>query len=105
MATPTDERRDLVTVVATMRAQPGREDELRAALEEMVGPSTGDAGCVTYDLHQGLDDPAVFVFYENWESAEELQAHLRQPHVARFSAAAAGLLDGDITILRVRRIA
>lgn len=28
MATPTDERRDLLTVIVHMRAKPGREDEL-----------------------------------------------------------------------------
>ncbi len=105
MPTPTDERPDLLTVVATMRAQPGKEDALRAALVEMAGPSTGDAGCVNYDLHQGVDDPTVFVFYENWESAEALRDHLAQPHLARFEQVAPELLAGPVAITRLHRIA
>jgi hypothetical protein len=38
MTTPTDDRRDLVTVFATMRAAPGKEDELRRWLESVVEP-------------------------------------------------------------------
>jgi quinol monooxygenase YgiN len=33
--TPTDDRRDLLTVIADMRAAPGKRDELRAALEAL----------------------------------------------------------------------
>lgn len=33
MPTPTDERRDLLTVIAYMRARPGKEHELRQALD------------------------------------------------------------------------
>ena len=34
-----------------------------------------ETGCVNYDLHQGIEDPAAFYFYENWETAEQLDAH------------------------------
>lgn len=38
MPTPTDDRRDLLTVIAHMKAKPGKEEELRAALEALVEP-------------------------------------------------------------------
>ena len=31
MPTPTDDRRDLLTVIASMRAKPGQEDRLRTS--------------------------------------------------------------------------
>ena len=40
MTTPTDDRRDLVTVFASMRAAHSKEDELRRWLESVVGPTT-----------------------------------------------------------------
>ena len=61
MTTPTDERRDLLTVVATMRARAGKEEELREALEALVEPTSREAGYVNYDLHQNLEDPGEFV--------------------------------------------
>jgi quinol monooxygenase YgiN len=106
MATPTDERRDLLTVIAYMRAKPGREDELRAALEALIPPTKDERGCVNYDLHQGVKDPSVFFFYENWESAGHLDAHLDAPHLQQFSARLDDLLDeGGLTITRLQRIA
>jgi quinol monooxygenase YgiN len=104
MSTPTDDR-DLLTVFATMRAAPGKRAEVREALAALVSPTTAEDGCVTYDLHQGIDDPDTFHFYENWESAEALEAHSRAPHIAAFGARASDLLAEGPTVHRVERIA
>jgi quinol monooxygenase YgiN len=105
MSTPTDDRRDLVTVFAWMRAAPGKEDELRRWLESVVEPTTNEAGCVSYDLHQSLEDPAAFFFYENWETPQQLDAHRGTPHMTAFAAVLDDLLDeSGLTVNRVRRI-
>ena len=105
MPTPTDNRRDLLTVVASMRANPGKEQALREALEALVDPTVKEDGYVNYDLHQAVDDPAVFFFYENWESGEALDAHLATPHLVDFIGKMGDLLDGELKISRLRRIA
>ena len=106
MPTPTDDRRDLLTVIAYMRTAPGKRDELRAALEALVEPTSKEKGYVNYDLHQGTEDPDRFFFYENWESGEHLDAHLAAPHLAEFAGRLADLLDENgLTVNRVRRIA
>ena len=65
-----------------------------------------EAGYVNYDLHQGIEDPGTFIFYENWESSEHLDAHLATPHLVHFAGIMGGLLDENgLTINRVRRIA
>ena len=70
-------------------------------------PTTlAEDGCVTYDLHQGTEDPDFFTFYENWESASKLDAHLGAPHLTAFAARLGDLLDeGGLTINRVQRVA
>lgn len=106
MATPTDQRRDLLTVIAYMKAAPGKEDELREALVGLVEPTSQEDGYVNYDLHEAVDDPGAFYLYENWESGEKLDAHLAAPHLVAFAARVPGLLDGSgLTIRRVQRIA
>ena len=106
MPTPTDDRRDLLTVIAHMRAAPGKRDELRAALEALVEPTSKEQGYVNYDLHQGIEDPDRFFFYENWESDADLDAHLDAPHLRDFAARIPELLDDDgLSVNRVRRIA
>ncbi|MBV9795594.1 MAG: antibiotic biosynthesis monooxygenase [Actinobacteria bacterium] len=106
MPTPTDDRRDLLTVIAYMHAKPGKEGELRAALESLIDTTTAESGCVNYDLHQGVEDPGTFFFYENWESGAHLDAHLDAPHLRDFAAKVDDLLDaGGLTITRLQRIA
>ena len=106
MPTPTDDRRDLLTVIAYMRTAPGKRDELRAALEALVEPTSKEQGCVNYDLHQGIEDPYRFFFYENWESDADLDAHLDAPHLRDFAARIPELLDDEgLSVNRVRRIA
>ncbi len=106
MPTPTDDRRDLLTVIAYMRAAAGKRDELRQALEALIEPTSQEKGYVNYDLHQSLEDPDLFFFYENWESGEDLDAHLAAPHLRDFATRIPDLLDDSgLSVNRVRRIA
>jgi quinol monooxygenase YgiN len=106
LPTPTDGRRDLLTVIAFMKAAPGKEAQLRAELEALIEPTRREDGCVNYDLHQGVEDPSTYFFYENWESAAQLDAHLAAPHLIRFAAMIGDLLDDNgLTITRLQRIA
>lgn len=105
MSLPTDENRDLLTIIATFRAKPGREDQLREALTSIIEPTLAEDGCVTYALHQGVADPAVFAFYENWGSKEQLDAHLASPHITTSLTGLPELLDGELVITPLRRLA
>ncbi len=106
MTTPTDDHRDLLTVIAYMRAAPGKQEELRRELEALIEPTSQEDGFVNYDLHQGVEDPETFFFYENWESGEKLDAHLAAAHLVRFADIMGDLLDENgLTITRLQRIA
>ncbi len=61
-------------------------------LEGFVAPTRGEKGCINYDLHQSIDDPALFLFYENWESREDLERHLETAHALRFDERTEGML-------------
>jgi quinol monooxygenase YgiN len=72
-----------LTIVATFQARPGKEADLRAALISLLAPTREEPGCVSYDVHQSADDPAKFLFYENWQSKEALDAHMRSSHLQK----------------------
>lgn len=105
MSTPTDDRRDLLTVIASMRAKPGKEQEVREALSGLIERTVREEGCVNYNLHQGVEDPAIFYFYENWTGKAELEAHLQSPPLQALTARSDELLDGGLTVALLRRIA
>ncbi len=73
-----------LTVIAHARAKPGKEAQARDILWALVAPTRLEEGCIQYDLHQSLEDPAVFVFFENWTTLAALDAHARSPHITHF---------------------
>ena len=75
-------------------------------LEALIEPTTKEDGFVNYNLHHSTEDDGLFYLYENWESAEKLDAHLAAPHLVRFAGMLGDLLDENgLTIDRLKRIA
>jgi quinol monooxygenase YgiN len=81
-----------LTVVAIMKAQPGKEAALKQELVALIAPTCKESGCINYHLHQDIEDPAKFVFHENWTSKAHLDAHLNSPHLQAFKSKANDLL-------------
>jgi quinol monooxygenase YgiN len=96
---------DLVTVIATLKAKSGREDELRAALISLVEPTRSEDGNVNYDLYESPEQPGLFYFYENWRSLDALGKHAQSPAMQAAMAKTGELLDGPPTITRLTRVA
>jgi quinol monooxygenase YgiN len=72
---------DSLTVVAQIKAKPGKESQVRQELLSLVDPSRNDAGCLNYDLHQALDNHALFLLHENWTTEAHLEQHLQKQDV------------------------
>lgn len=87
-----------------MKAKPGKEEELRAALGGLVTPTRGEEGCVQYDLHEHTDEPGRFLFYENWTSRDALAKHAASAHIQAFRAKAPEMLAEPSRIVTYSRI-
>ena len=96
----------MITVVAKLQAQEGKEAELEAALTEMVeAVSANEPGVPTYSLHVSDDDPTVYLFYEQYESPEAQAAHRETPHMQALGGKLQGLLGGRAEIARYTQVA
>jgi quinol monooxygenase YgiN len=90
--------KERVTVIAHLRARPGKEKQTREALLALCGPTRAERGCINYDLHQSADSTALFAFHENWECKEDLDLHLKSAHVQGFFKRIDELLSEQPTI-------
>ena len=72
-----------LTVVATFQARPGKEAALRVALLSLLAPTRQEAGCINYDLHQSPEDPAKFLFHENWTDKAAMDAHMQTSQIQK----------------------
>ena len=97
----------MITIVAKLQANAGKEDELRAVLTEMVGNvKKHEAGAVpTYSLHTSDTDPTLFLFYETYRDADAATAHNTTDHMKAMGGKLGGLLAGRPVIERYTRIA
>lgn len=92
-----------LTIVANIEAKEGKIDLVKAELLKLIDVTRGEAGCINYDLHQDNENPAHFLFYENWESRELWQVHMDSPHLKDYMAATDGAVAA-FTVNEMTRI-
>lgn len=92
-----------LTIVANITAKSDKIDLVKTELEKLIAPSLRDEGCVQYDLHQDNDNPAHFMFYENWESRELWLAHMDTQHLQDYGAATEGAVE-EFTLHEMTRV-
>lgn len=77
-----------LTIVARIEAKPDQVEFVKSELLKVIPPTRAEAGCLQYDLHQDNDNPAVFLFYENWENRDLWQDHMNSEHLKAYKEAA-----------------
>ncbi|EPE62495.1 hypothetical protein L479_01121 [Exiguobacterium sp. S17] len=81
-----------ITITAILKAHPGKESELRQALDKVIPPSRQEEGCLAYVLHESIDAPFTFVFYEKYRDETALDHHINSSHYQAYRQAAEPLL-------------
>ena len=95
---------DRLVLLVEFHAAPGRLEDLRRALLDVVGPTRDEPGCLLYDLHDDPADPDHLVFYEIWESAAAHAAHDATTHIRSLVTLLPELTRDAPRMLRLRRI-
>ncbi len=83
----------ILTIVANVKANPEKIELVKAELLKLIDITRAEEGCINYDLHQDNENPAHFMFYENWETRELWQTHMNNQHLADYMAATDGAVD------------
>lgn len=91
-------------VVALLKVNKDKITALKKELAELQKQTRLEQGCISYDLHQSLDDEAVFMFYETWKSRADLDKHLHSPHFKDWSRKEKDYVSGPAQILMLKKI-
>ncbi len=97
----------MISVIAKLTVQEGKEDEFKAAGAEMVAAvKANEAGrTLMYTLAQDQKTPAVFYFIEAYADDAALADHSKTPHMAAFGGKIGGSLAGRPEIIRLDTVA
>jgi quinol monooxygenase YgiN len=82
----------IVTIVAKVTAKSDVIEVVKTELIKMLVPTRQEEGCLEYRLHQDHENPAVFVFYENWKDLICLEQHMNSAHFLAYVAAVGDLI-------------
>lgn len=93
-----------LTIVAHIKAKTDKIELVKAELEKLIDVTRAEQGCVQYDLHQDNENPARFLFYENWETRELWQSHMANQHLRDYLAATDGAV-AEFTLSEMTKIA
>lgn len=85
-----------ITIVAKLIAKEDSIAAVRAELLKMIVPTRQENGCIEYRLHQDNQDPATFLFYENWADLSCLEQHLDSAHYKSYVAAVGDLIKDKV---------
>ncbi|MEO1653383.1 MAG: putative quinol monooxygenase [Bacteroidota bacterium] len=82
-----------LSIIAHITAKADKVELVKAELEKLISPTRQEEGCQQYDLHQDNENPAHFMFYENWDSRELWQKHMENQHLKAYMAATEGAVE------------
>ncbi|WP_441243394.1 putative quinol monooxygenase [Tardiphaga sp. 768_D3_N2_1] len=96
-----DIREGAYSVVAQVRAKPGKEDALRAATLPLIDLVRADPKNLVYFLQEDRTKPGHFIFYEIFASQADFDAHNAMPYVQDWFAKLPELAEGGVEVMRM----
>ena len=90
------------SVVAEVRARPGREAALREATLPLVALVRSDPKNLVYFFQEDREVPGHFVFYEIFAMKEAFEAHNATPYVKAWFEKLPDLADGGVKVTRMQ---
>ena len=96
-------KKSYLTIVVHILAKEEYREDVKAELLKLVGPTRGEEGNISYDLHQDNSNPNLFLFHEKWVSQELLQKHSQSKHIAEYKAATEEKLV-DVTLFKMTEL-
>lgn len=72
--------------------------------KELVEKSRAEAGCVSYELEQNIEDERVHVFVESWADQEAIDTHNQSEHFKRLVPQLGALFDGKESVKKFNKV-
>lgn len=96
----------MITMLAKLVAQPGKEAEMRSAIEALVREvDAKEPGVLAYRMHEQDDAPGTFWMYEAYEDQAALDAHNTTDHMKAFATSMRTTAAARPQLIRITPVA
>lgn len=70
----------MIFVVSKSVVKQDKVNEYKLLTVKLIEETRKEAGCISYDLCEHIENPNILTFIEKWESKEHLDAHMKTTH-------------------------
>ena len=75
----------MIKVVCKAKLKPSvKVEEYLIIAREVVSVTRKEKGCITYTLHEDINDPTILTTLEEWVDEEAINQHNKNEHVWKF---------------------
>ncbi len=71
-------------LTAKLKVKSEKVEQLKQAALAIVADSRTEPGCISYNVHQSIEDETVFIWRECWKSKADLDEHFEKDYVKNF---------------------
>ena len=89
------------SIIAEVRAKPGKTEELRAATLPLIALVRSDPKNLVYFFQEDRENPGHFIFFEVFATKEDFEAHNNMPYVKQWFAKLPDLAEGGVKPTRM----
>jgi quinol monooxygenase YgiN len=89
-------------IFARFHAREGREDEVAAAIREVVPRSRAEPGCRAIAAYRSHGDSRLFYIHSRWADEAAFELHATLPHTVRFLEKVQPVIDHPLDVARTR---
>ena len=91
-------------IFARFHAREGAEDDVAAALRDVIPPTRREPGCLGIEAFRSTRNPRLFYIHSRWKDEAAFERHAGLPHTVRFVARVEALIDHPLDVSRTARL-
>ena len=92
-------------IFGRFHARAGEEAALAQALDEVLGPTRAEPGCLSIHTFRSIRNPRLFYIHSRWTGEDAFEIHASLPHTVRFLERAEALVDQPLEVTRAELMA
>jgi len=91
---------DGLLIIATVHIHEGYKDELQKAFQDVIAATRKEAGCLSYNVYEDINNPSTMTFVEYWASQADIDRHNQTPHLQALVKALEGKAHMSVAVMK-----
>jgi quinol monooxygenase YgiN len=87
-------------IFARFHAKEGLQKEVAATIQEVLGPTRQEPGCLSINAFRATQEPRLFYIHSRWKDEAAFDRDAQLPHTVRFVEGVQPLIDHPLEVTR-----